>query len=137
MKTGNISDSVVCVGLACAKDLPDISYKKKEFKKGVPFREMPDVDALRRPQPHEVDAYSFPQMWGSTALGFGGMGGASMTTAQTTIVMYHRSAAVYFGTQFAYAIPAVTPQFMDDVKQHRVVACADVEKYGISATEAA
>ncbi len=135
MQTGNIGDSVICVGLACAKDLPDIKYKKTKFTKGLALRDMPQEDALRRPAPHETEVYSFPQQWSSTALGFGGMGGAAMTTAQTTVVLHRRSAAVYFGTQFAYAIPSITQEFMDDVRRHRVAACDEVKKYGIAPKE--
>lgn len=130
MNRGNIADSVVCVGLACAKDLPSISYKRKIHKAGVKYQDMPEEDAERRPQPYEVEVYSFPQTWSSTALGFGGMGGSAMTTAQTTVVLNHRAVSVYFGTQFAYSIPAITQEFMDDVRKHRVADCAASKKYG-------
>lgn len=48
--------------------------------------------------------HAFPQMWGSTALGFGGIGGAAMTTAQTYVVFTYESVFVYFGSRFAYEL---------------------------------
>lgn len=48
--------------------------------------------------------FAFPQTWGSTALGFGGIGGAAMTTAQTYVVLANGSVFVYFGSRFAYEI---------------------------------
>lgn len=53
----------------------------------------------RRPRKDECEIISFPQTWGSTALGYGGVGGAAMTRAQTVVVScpLNRSAVVYFG----------------------------------------
>lgn len=47
----------------------------------------------------------FPQLWGSTALGFGGIGGASMTTAYTIVIEGPEgSQAVYWHGLHAYNI---------------------------------
>ena len=47
----------------------------------------------------------FPQTWGSTALGYGGMGGAAITSAYTVIVTDHNISCVYFGHgQLAYRV---------------------------------
>ena len=73
-------------------------------------------DQYRRPSMDDIQVYSFPQQWGSTALGFGGVGGAAMTTAQTVVVVgYNRDACVYFGGQFAYRVPKVNQRFYDDI----------------------
>ena len=48
--------------------------------------------------------FSFPQLWGSTALGFGGPGGAAMTTAQSYAVEFSGRVFVYFGSRFAYEL---------------------------------
>lgn len=47
----------------------------------------------------EIEVYSFPQTWGSTALGYGGIGGSAMTSAQTIVLydMYSDVVRVYFG----------------------------------------
>lgn len=50
----------------------------------------------------DIEWYAFPQVWGSTALGFGGMGGQMITTAQTFIVIGDSEAYVYFGGRYAY-----------------------------------
>lgn len=34
----------------------------------------------------EFEFYMFPQAWGSTSLGFGGIGGQAMTSAYTTVI---------------------------------------------------
>lgn len=61
----------------------------------------------RRPYYYELHVEAmFPQMWGSTALGFGGAGGQAMTTAYTIVIGcdYNYHYCVYFGGQFAYKL---------------------------------
>lgn len=70
----------------------------------------------RRPQISEIEVYSFPQTWGSTALGFGGIGGSAMTTALTVIVMHGVEACVYFGGEFAYRIDDINHVFRSDMQ---------------------
>jgi hypothetical protein len=49
----------------------------------------------------------FPQQWGSSALGFGGVGGQAMTEEYTTVLQGPGlDLAVYFGGSFAYLLPA-------------------------------
>ena len=69
----------------------------------------PKVELRRRPTEQECRVTAFPQLWGSTALGYGGIGGSAMTTAYTVVV---ESAvvglrAVYFGEagRLAYLVP--------------------------------
>lgn len=68
----------------------------------------------------EVEVYSFPQGWGSTALGYGGIGGQAMTSAQT-IVLYdvcEGIARVYFGGgRLAYEIKNPNQLFFDDLSR--------------------
>lgn len=112
------------------RDLPDVSYQKKVPKKGVAWSDLPTTEAFRRPYDSEVQTYSYPQMWGSTALGHGGMGGAAMTTAQTTVVVCNRSAAVYFGRQHAYTILKFNGELWPDLQAHRIVSKDNAAKYG-------
>jgi hypothetical protein len=66
----------------------------------------------------EVEVYSFPQGWGSTALGYGGIGGQAMTSAQTIVLydMYYNVARVYFGGErLAYQIINPSQKFFDDL----------------------
>lgn len=64
--------------------------------------------------------YIFEQTWESTALGFGGIGGSAMTTANTYVfipVTCHQNCFVYFDGRFAYQVPW-SKSFMEDVRNH-------------------
>lgn len=61
----------------------------------------------------DLTVYSFPQMWGSTALGHGGIGGCALTTAQTWVVFSpNREVLVYFGDRLAYGVPCPSDAFL-------------------------
>lgn len=98
-------------------DLPDIEYE--QYTPGNKIAGTRGAIIKRRPMEREVDVYSFPQSWGSTALGFGGMGGCAVTKAQTTVVMSEsgRVACVYFGTRLAYQILGPNETFWVDLKR--------------------
>ena len=50
--------------------------------------------------------WAFPETWPSTSLGFGGMGGQALTTAQTVVVCDGIGrAAVYWGGRFGREVP--------------------------------
>ncbi len=70
-----------------------------------------------------VSWYAFPQRWGSTALGFGGIGGQMMTTAQTIVVLAElkREMVVYFDGRFAYKKP-VTEKLKEALLHMRMPA---------------
>ena len=59
----------------------------------------------------------FPQVWGSTALGFGGIGGQAMTAAYTTVVedAYEGFYSVFFGERLAYLIQNPSDVFFADM----------------------
>lgn len=77
----------------------------------------------------------FVQTWSSTALGFGGWGGSSMTSAITTIVyrddkehipIYY----VFFGGSFAYAIKCPNQKFFEDMEREDMAEVSEAyEKY--------
>ena len=54
---------------------------------------------------NESTIMQWVQMWGSTACGFGGIGGAAMTNADTIIVEFseYKVACVYHSGRFAYS----------------------------------
>jgi hypothetical protein len=101
---------------ALYKDLPDISYtnrdwtawhalSKEEQDVAIKHNQVPMVQATRRPREDDVEVLMFPQTWGSTALGYGGMGGASVTSAYTVVVHDHTCWCVYFGEgELAYLV---------------------------------
>lgn len=65
------------------------------------------VKATRRPTTRDFEVYAmFTQTWGSTALGHGGIGGAAMTTAYTTVLECAElnELLVYFGSTFCYKV---------------------------------
>lgn len=102
----------------------------------------PMVAASRRPEVADCEVFAmFSQTWGSTALGFGGMGGAAMTPAYTVVVKGPEGQFVtYWAGRFAYLVdPAVaTPEqvekFLADVAARHTARRADSAKvYGASA----
>lgn len=75
---------------------------------------------------------SFPQMWGSTALGFSGrIGGQAMTTALTSVMVHLRTGTfiVAFHGRIAYHLSSPTAAFWDDISQERVANTQDYPKY--------
>ena len=82
--------------------------------------------------------YMFEQMWGSTALGFGGMGGQAMTNAMTYVVIPDYSdgpAYVYFGGRFAYEVKNFNENFKKDVRNNRMASVAERGRYAVSDPE--
>lgn len=72
-----------------------------------------------RPDPYHVSVDMFEQTWGSTALGFGGIGGQAVTSAYTVVVDGPMGdACVYFGGTLAYHVLKPNAQFREDVAQH-------------------
>ena len=67
----------------------------------------------------EIEMYMFPQTWGSTSLGFGGIGGQAMTTAYTVVVNDYNDGycSVFFGDQLAYLIKNPNQLFYEDMKK--------------------
>jgi len=119
----DIADSVFCAGMACAADLPAVKYTRR-----LPGEEKSE-EAERRPELWETAVYSFPQSWESTALGFGGIGGSSITTAQTTVVIHNCSAAIYFSTRLAYVVRDFTHVLMEDIGKCNMARCGKQGKY--------
>lgn len=62
------------------------------------------------------DIFVFTETWGSTALGFGGIGGSAMTTTWTHVVStsdgkYH----IFFDGRHAYSVENPTEEFKHDL----------------------
>lgn len=114
---------------ACYVDMGDIEYDKPEpkayqdwLKETIPRKPLsalPRVKATRRPTAGDIEVFAmFSQTWGSTALGFGGIGGSAITTAYTIIIanVHTREFCVYFGGRFAYKVKKPTEEFFNSVK---------------------
>lgn len=66
----------------------------------------------------EYDVTVFSQVWGSTALGFGGIGGCAMTKAYTTVIQEIHTGifGVFFNNQLAYCIHSPSEKFYEDLR---------------------
>lgn len=131
-----VEDLASAVYSACHTDLTDISYETydynsiEEFKQARLIQELPRITKTRRPTPYDVEVVAmFPQTWGSTALGFGGIGGAAMTTAYTIVISCGREYAVYFGGRFAFKVNDPTENFFEDIRNKNIDAVSRTEKY--------
>ncbi len=117
-----------CVHHAALSALPDLVYEEVDSKalfqlsaqerQELRRREqegdssaMPKRQVVRRPTAEECEATAmFPQTWGSTALGFGGLGGQAMTRAYTIVIQGpDGTLAVYWNGRLGYLIPATGP----------------------------
>ncbi len=90
-----------------------------------------DYSQEQRPSLDDFELYTFEQVWGSTALGFGGIGGQAMTSARTYVFVPQscdEKCFVYFGGRFAYAVP-YSRQFMEDVAAGNMASVAMSGKY--------
>lgn len=117
------------------RDMPDVEYETRdwnEYKKDKDNLVM--IKKIRRPYVHELEVDMFLQGWGSTALGYNGIGGAAITDAYTVVVSYgDRQFCVYFGAGgvLAYKVdlnkmaPTGRAAFMSDLRDH---CLADVQK---------
>ncbi len=105
--------------------LNDISFAMHD----APQRILPDKDHVRV---RDMDYMLFCQMWGSTALGFGGIAGQAMTVACTVLVttQSQNRVAVYFGTRHAYTVIKPNQTFYEDIKNRHMKRVADADAYG-------
>lgn len=131
MDNANPADTLICIGMAVASDLPNKIGERNRYVKdmnGRPIR-CGTEQFEYRPSSSELRVYSFPQTWGSTALGFGGIGGAAMTTATTTVILYESCGLVYFGQRKAYLIERINETFWNDVCKFNMAYCDESSKY--------
>lgn len=110
---------------ALHRDLPSRTYTDYEGK-----------EKEARPSVRDCEVYHFPQEWGSTALGFGGMGGSAMTAAYTTVVIQGNSFCVYFDGRFAYGVTGFNRTALyEDLKRFDMAAVRNAEKYDLKQKE--
>lgn len=145
----------LALGAALWRDLPCVVYADRDWEaftswKAEHYDRLPlerkrsfDLAAAkeqftltkeRRPEARDVTVRMFPQTWGSTALGYGGVGGAAVTTAYTVVVATHEVAAVYFGgSRLAYCVQdwRADANFQNDLKKGVLRSRADARHYGL------
>lgn len=112
--------------------LTDLAIEVLLVEKDIPLRiDYLREDPLYRFNINDFSIYTFEQTWGSTALGFGGMGGQAMTTANTIVLVpikNNQDCFVYFAGRFAYSVP-YSNTFGDDVKNYRMASVNGMSKY--------
>lgn len=103
---------------AVLRDLPECVYNERDWVKWNKMSKeerddafknntVPTTTHTRRPYTDEVNVTLFNQTWGSTALGYDGIGGSAMTDAYTVVVEFLSVYCVYFGCgHLAYKIDA-------------------------------
>lgn len=103
----------------------------QERKTGVPMGPADGViERSRRPSLHDIEVVAmFPQTWGSTALGFGGIGGAAMTPAYTVILRCGSEHAVYFAGRHAYTVKHANDKFFEDLRRGYMSEVSSHRKY--------
>ena len=99
------------------------------IEEDLPYRF--DYSDQSNPTLDDFKLYTFEQVWGSTALGFGGAGGQAITSATTYVfvpITCNQKCFVYFAGRFAYAVD-YSKKFMEDVSKNNVASVAEVNKY--------
>lgn len=108
---------------AAYEGFDEYTYEDRDWEEYRKGNKDATITKSRRHVDYDMEVVAmFPQTWGSTALGFGGIGGQAITTAYT-IVIYSEligQYCVYFGGRIAYRIDAPNDQFFQDVGQQQM-----------------
>lgn len=79
----------------------------------------------------DFEVHIFEQTWGSTTLGFGGLGGQAMTRENTYVfvpVTCNQNCFIYFGSQFAYEAE-YNSTFREDLLSGNMKPCRQAGHY--------
>ena len=130
-----ITDLADCIAHAQYQGFSDIEYEDRDWQHYRDTGEHKGVAKTRRPTTRDFGVYAmFPQTWGSTALGHGGVGGAAVSTAYTVVLeCYHTGEfLVYFGGTWCYTVSrksANIDAFVEDCRNHCLESKRKSEKY--------
>lgn len=107
-------------------DLPCLPLIQERFFNAI--KEDLKSENVRYP---EFEVTVFSQGWGSTSLGFGGIGGQAMTDAYTTVIQEQRIGwvGVFFGECLAYVIKNPAQTFFEDLQKQNMASCNKQSKY--------
>ena len=92
-----------------------------------------DYSGNSNPTLDDFELHTFEQTWGSTALGFGGVGGQAMTSATTYVFIpmsVNQKCFVHLVGSFAYAVD-YSDKFMKDVLGCNVATVHESGKYKV------
>lgn len=95
-----------------------IEYESVDWEHQHKTGEKKMVKKTRRHDVYDLAVEAvFTQTWGSTALGFGGIGGQAFTSAFTIVLRSNQESGycVYFNGRFAYKIERPNRQFFEDM----------------------
>ncbi|MGO8950546.1 MAG: hypothetical protein ACLQUY_23390 [Ktedonobacterales bacterium] len=85
-----------------------------------------------RPQ-DDVLISSWPQTWPNSSVGFSSAAGQALTQAQTYVIEYHLTGAlyVYHDGTYAYTVPRMNGQFWQDSQNRQLWGAGDnwAERY--------
>ena len=123
-----VNDLHMVMAHAVYEGFPEYEYESRDFNN--PNRDARVVKKTRHTEYNLTVKAMFPQVWSSTALGFGGIGGQAITTAYTTVVEsdIDASCCVYFGGQFAYRIEHPNEQFFEDLMKQQMTKVSGAKK---------
>ena len=123
-----VNDLHMVMAHAVYEGFPEYEYESRDFNN--PNRGARVVKKTRHTEYNLTVKAMFPQVWSSTALGFGGIGGQAITTAYTTVVEsdIDASCCVYFGGQFAYRIERPNEQFFEDLLKQQMTKVSGAKK---------
>lgn len=130
-----ITDLADCIAHAQYEGFSDIEYETRDWETYRKTKQDVRIPARRRPTTRDFGVYAmFPQTWGSTALGHGGMGGAAVTDAYTIVLECHatQELLVYFGGNFCYKVSRRSKNldtFMEDCKNRCLASNDNSIKY--------
>ena len=130
-----ITDLADCISHAQYEGFSDIEYETRDWEEYRKTQKDVRISARRRPTTRDFGVYAmFPQTWGSTALGHGGVGGSAMTTAYTIVLECQHTGEflVYFGGRFCYTVSrrsANIKAFVEDCRNHSLTSKRKSEKY--------
>lgn len=103
---------------------PEFEYEDRDWEHYHKTKEDKRVKKTRLHNSYDITVFDmFTQTWGSTALGFGGLGGAAMTSAYVIVLESEQGKGfcVYFGGRFAYHIQTPSDYFFVDLN-NRIMA---------------
>ena len=123
-----VNDLHMVMAHAVYEGFPEYEYESRDFNN--PDRDARVVKKTRHSEYNLTVKAMFPQVWSSTAMGFGGIGGQAITTAYTTVVEsdIDTSCCVYFGGQFAYRIERPNEQFFEDLMKQQMTKVSGAKK---------
>lgn len=103
MRAGSVTDALTNAVQDACQRLPYVEHTYCDMtEEGTPNLR----PVLEKPREDDLIVEVFSQTWGSTALGFGGIGGAAMTQAYTTLIVGpENTVLIYFAGVYAYTIP--------------------------------